>query len=263
MKALFNNIIIVGIIISFSFAFLACDKDEDLSPLPEQIKFSLSEKFHKDSSQVILKAQSIEEYSCLNFEIIFSRNYNGGTNVIKFKGITNHGYCAAAIGPAKSNIYICNGLENGIYNYEFISDDDHDFFEFTVAEDFVKLNHLGSASGRIIYEHEKMFRLEKNTIWGYTSAAESGYKSHEDFIADLEKLNIEFLDLQDGYYGFFAVEDGEISFFDDEATRIDNSIPFIFTYESSLSEICEIVSLHSDKLDIFIRSTEGEFCDEE
>ncbi len=261
MKTTVIYTFIVGIIISLFVMFAGCDKSEDLSPLPEKFIFSLSEKFYPDSSQIIIKVRSEEEYSCMNFEIIYSKDKSGESNVVVFEGITNHGYCATAIGPAKTNITIANGEDTGIKTFDFTADDDHDFFEFSILQDYVTMNLLGTKSGRIEFEHEKMFRLSKNTFWGYTENLTKSDSLHNAFMDDLLELGVEIIEPQDGYYGFFTVEGGELYFDKEEKTSEDNIIPFVFLYEGSLNDICEVADLYNEDLYIFVRNAEGDQCE--
>lgn len=157
--------ILTGIITCFFIVLISCDKNDDLSPLPEKLIFSLSEKFHPDSSQIILKVQSEEEYPCSNFEIIYSLRMSGSTKIVEFEGITNHGFCLTAIGPAKASVTIANGENHGVHLFEFQLNDNNDSFDFEIKEPEVVLEPKGSLSGHMVYDHSTLKRLEEFTHW--------------------------------------------------------------------------------------------------
>lgn len=250
-------------IISSVFFFSACEKKEELSPLPDKFIFALHEKFYEDSTQIILKISSEEEYPCSNFEIIYSTQSTGDINIIEFKGITNHGFCHTAMGPAKVSLEIANGIINKECKFEFHADADIDVFNFNIQSESVVMNFEGSASGRITYEHNNLIRLHRNTFWGYTIKKNSGVSDerHNEFLNQINNLGAQQIELADGYYGFFTVTDGEFVYLQKKSSPLSSLIPLVFLYEGSLNDICDIASDFNEDLSIFIRNTLGDKCE--
>ncbi len=261
----------VGLKISFSGFFIcvlsllliinACDKDEDLSPLPEKLVFWLHENFYKDSTNIVVKIRSKEDYPCLNFEIIYSSSYANDVKVIAFEGITNHGLCHTANGPAKATVNIANGQDTGNYRIDFLFHDKVDSFLFSIDESTVKLELLEKHSGNISYNFSKMFRLCENTYWGYTSKKSENVPDsrHNEFINNVNLIGGQEVILEDGYYGFFVVENNNIDYFDNMEMEEINA--FIMHFEDCIEDICEVAQMFEDDLSIFIRNTRGEECE--
>lgn len=253
----------IGIIISFIMLAGSCDKSEDLSPLPEKLIISLTEVFHADSSQIILKVKSEEDYPCSNFEIIHSVSKSGSTNIIEFEGITNHGFCHTANAPAQGTVYISNGNNYNTLTFKFILNDDSDEFDFKITENAVEINKKGTSSGRITYNYSSLIRLHRNTFWGYTKIKDGSTPDsvHSSLLEDFYEAGAENLELPDGYYGYFIVENEKISFITDNDIDAENITPFVFIFDGSLNDICEIASDFDEYLQIFVRNTLGEKCE--
>ncbi|MBS4012161.1 MAG: hypothetical protein KGZ97_00175 [Bacteroidetes bacterium] len=258
----FKKSIFAGIIASFLILIFSCDKDETLSQLPEKFTFSLSEKFHPDSSQIVIKITSLEEYPCSNFEIIYSLSQSNNKSIVEFLGITNHGFCMTANGTAKATIDLCNGSQLKQYLFEFQTNEDLDAINFNVFEDYADMT-ITNSSGRISLLHEKLFRLHRNTFWGYTAKKNENVSDqiHNQLFDEIIGLGAEALELSDGYYGFFTVEDGLIIFSQDKSVDIENFTPMVFLYNGSLNDICEIAGDFNEDLTIFIRNTLGDKCE--
>ncbi len=258
----FKKSIFAGIIASILILIFSCDKGENLSPLPEEFAFSLSEKFHADSSQIVLKISSLEEYPCSNFEIVYSLNQANNKSIVEFLGITNHGFCMTANGTAKATIDLCNGSQVKQYLFDFQTNDDLDAVNFNVFEEYVEMT-IASSSGRISLLHEKLLRLHRNTFWGYTAKKNENVSDqiHDQLLDNIIGLGAETLELADGYYGFFTVEDGIIIFSNDKSVDIENITPMVFLYNGSLNDICEIAGDFNGDLTIFIRNTLGDKCE--
>jgi hypothetical protein len=255
--------IFIGIIASAFFLISACEKKEELSPLPDKFIFSLHEKFYEDSTQIILKISSEEEYPCSNFEIIYSIQSTGSNNIIEFKGITNHGFCHTAMGSAKVSLEIADGGNNTNCQFEFHSDNDIDIFNFDILAESVVMSIVGSLSGRIAYDHNKLTRLHKNTFWGYSikKNSEVSDERHNEMLNQLNDLGVQQIELEDGYYGFFIVNNGEFVFLNKKTSTLGNLTPLVFLYEGSLNDICNIASDFNEDLSIFIRNTLGDKCE--
>lgn len=260
---IFCKSIFTGIIASIFLYISSCEKKEDLSPLPEKFIFSLHEKFYEDSTQIILKVSSEEEYPCSNFEIIYSTQSTGSNKIIEFKGITNHGFCHTAMGPAKASIEIANGGHNANCQFEFHSDNDIDIFNFDILAESVVMSIVGSLSGRITYEHNNLTRLHENTFWGYSIKKNSDVSDehHNELLNQLDNLGVQQIELEDGYYGFFIVDNGEFVFLNKKISTLGNLTPLVFLHEGSLNDICNIASEFNEDLSIFIRNTLGDKCE--
>lgn len=88
----------------FSIVFMiSCAKEDHLRKIDSDITITIVEQLSESGSKLLIKSQTVEYWGCSNLKIAAWYNKTGENLTLNYLGIQNNlGYCATALGPARS-----------------------------------------------------------------------------------------------------------------------------------------------------------------
>lgn len=251
------------------FVLFSCRKDDPkvIVDIDDDFYINMFEDISNNDKKFQINITTIQEQTCINFEIDYDLNFNEQTNSFELiiNDLVEPEDCAQ--GTAFASVVAPFGrLSEGSYSFNLnLKDAVINTGRLFVREDSYELN-MNSNDGIEIL-NEKMYRIPEKTLWGY-AIYEDGSADTEavNFISDLQNLSntqnvIDNNAYNPGFYGYFNLDDDKRILINPES-ETTNYQSFIFSHESNdLSGVEELMTQactdSSSNLKIYIYTDTG------
>lgn len=211
----FQLLFIVLLTFGLSF-FSSCTSDDDKDNPFTHIELNHYEQFSANKRELVFFLETQEVFPCNNFQINTQVSHNRDQVEIHADNIEIPSYCITSTGPATRSILLGNPDENPERFSFWVNSDRHDF-NLLVNEDFVEIQKGQFFDKRLSFSREKLMRIPDNTVWGYlVSDAENKNNLPEGLLHIFGESGAELLNLNDGDYHYFQVEEETVIFFSGE-----------------------------------------------
>jgi len=123
-----------------------------------------------------LRLKTVDEYPCLNYELLTTEFINGNELIIRFEDIVIPSSCATAIGPAISEI----NLTENITKLVFINGNIIDTYSVNINEQKVNISLIENNFTSSLYD--KTFRYPKNSFAFICGTNVNNTQLYDDFL---------------------------------------------------------------------------------
>lgn len=241
----FRLLYIVILIFGLS-VFSSCSWDDDKDQSFTHIELSHFEQFHANKRELIFYLETLETFPCNNFQINTQVSHNRDQVEIHADNIEIPSYCITLTGPATRSILLGNPDENPQKFSFWINADRHDF-NLLVKEDYIELEQGQFFDKRLSFSRDKLMRIPDNTVWGYlVSDTDDKTNLPDELLQIFEKYGAELLNLQDGDYHYFLVEEESVIFFPGE----NEMLGFSLWFEKEIEILSDAFQKYLDQNDI-------------
>lgn len=236
-----NRSAILGTVLLFLIFSMGCKSD----PSQTDINFSVEDEFNilpwenlqEDSREFIFKIETIESQSCENTLIDLFPSSETNIIALTIQNIPQPD-CTSPNFPAAVE-HSAGELANKIYNIRIsLKDAIHNPGILKVNEIFYEIK-MDALNG-IKVPNTRLYKIPNNSIWGYVGFEETTSDIANQFIDDINNLASD-LTYTEGYYGYFSIENNEMTILNKEITSTSNRA-FGYAFEGDTSQLMDILS---------------------
>ncbi len=240
--------------------FGSCQKEEAIDDIPLPLLVEVRERFASPERIFMLKVQTLEDYPCENFLILYSSHKPFGIRDIVFEGIEVPHICITNFAPARADILL-DDLVEGRNHIRFFINQDVMLTFFDLEEDVLNISISGKETPFLKFREKVIHRVPSNFIWGFTSQKSNAeVDHHDDFFQLVLDHGAKAHELEPGNYGFFRMtEDKELEIFRAEDIWLPNFYKgFVFSYDGEFDTLRQLADNFHETLIIEICSGEGD-----
>lgn len=206
------------------------------------------------------RLRTIANEACLNASIDYEFQQTNRELSISINEIVREEGCIAGEAPAKADIRAYSPLPGGFYPlFVDLREKVTSEGQLVITSEAYNIN-LEDGGGIVLLRPE-LRRIPDETIWGYISYEDEGLKQAADeFQARLQAIS-KARALQEGYYGYFIVNNkGVLNFTGNAAPNDARTFTYWFDGEESalLGLLEEYRSIYGEVLEIKLFNTLGE-----
>ena len=256
-----NKIAVLGAMMLFVVLNFGCKDDptdEGLNiNIEEEFKILLWENLASNDRTFHLNVETIQSQSCENSLIDLTPTAVGSQINLTIKDIPAPD-CPAPIFPAKANFEVGN-LNLPEYKLQIsLKDLVHNIGDLMVTDEYYDIQ-MADLNG-IIIPNQRLYKVPTETIWGFASYATSDEQTYVDeFAAEVNGIS-EGKDYQDGYYGYFSVENNSLTIHNED---ISNQFTQTFgrSFQNDISDLETVLTKYRTlypNIDFKIFTSKGE-----
>lgn len=208
----------------------------------------------------MLKVETIQDFPCENFFILYSAHQTFGIRNIIFEGLEAPTVCITNFSPAKAYIPL-DYLEEGRNHIRFYINQEEMLTHFDLDEKQLNISISGKETPFLKFREKLIHRVPSDFVWGYTSKKTNAEVDHHDdfFQLMLDHGALE-QELEPGNYGFFRIhENYELEIFHAEDISLPNPYKgFVFAYDGEFDLLEQLADNFKETLIIDISTGEGD-----
>ncbi len=256
-----NKCAILGVIILLLVFNFGCKDDPNDDgrnvTIEDEFKILPWESLEPDSRKFHLNIETIQSQSCENALIDLTPNAVGSKITLTILDIPEPD-CPAPIFPAHADFEVGN-LNLTEYSLQIsLKNLVHNIGNLMVTDEYYDIQMTDSDG--IIIPNQRLYKIPTETIWGYASYATTDAEvAVDNFIAEVENISNGY-DYEDGYYGYFSVENNSLAIHDEDIA-MDYNQSFGFAFQDNLIELQTILSEYRSlypNIDFKIFTSKGE-----
>jgi hypothetical protein len=221
-----------------------------------KIKVTLRHQLSEDETKLTLLSETENIEPCFNFVIKTHESKQGNKISIKYLDILRSDFCLTALGPARSAFTFKPVLD--VYDIEFVNDGIRNEGQLKNLEDRFVLELANSQNVHIT--NSPLFKIPSYTYWGNVGYHRTESKDLVDeFISLLENQGADFRTFQDGNYGYFEIDGGEVIPPNPHGYHFIETFVFIFegNEDAFRDKILEFAEKHREDLNINLANYKG------
>lgn len=251
-----RKILLLSLLIPF-FSSCLDDEDKDKAVVGSDVQLEMYENVSADPNSLMLLSTTEQVFSCSNYQLAATTQMIEDTIIIDYTGIMVPNGCISTQGPAYSEDFFA--VEEGTYQLELRVDDELNEGTLEVSDSLFVITMTNNPSIDVLTD--TLNRIPEGLYWGSVTYSDIANESLvTSFVDSLNQLPIEIPALNDGYYGFFDLEDGEL-----DVTPPDNGyvegIYFQYKGDNEMevrNTIIDYALTYPDKLVIKFANHKGE-----
>jgi len=189
---------------------ISCEKTTsyEYQLIDSDIVIRMSEELGNPTRSFELGLQTDKAYPCINYSLITNSTSTTDKISIEVLGINAPTICLTAIGPAGSTIPITN-VQNKSYDIDFKIGNNISTGKLICTSNEFKLQMNDLLQIKI--NGPILKRVPVNTIWGTVGYHNSTtIDKVNDFISSIKAAGASEVNLEDGNYNYFEIENGKI-----------------------------------------------------
>lgn len=232
------------------------DNDRDIN-IENEFKILLWETLNANSRDFHLNIETIQSQSCENSLIDLSSIAVGSTITLTIRDIPEPD-CPAPIFPAKANFEVGNLTLTDYSLQVSLKDLVHNLGNLMVTDEYYHIQ-MRDLDG-ITFPNTRLYKVPTETIWGYASYSNVDAEDFvNEFIDEVKNIS-EVQDYEDGYYGYFSVENNSLSIINEILPKQFNQT-FGLSFQNDVSELEAILTNYRTlypNIDFKIFTSKGE-----
>jgi hypothetical protein len=219
------------------FGSISCEKTTtyDYQVVDSDIVIKMSEELGNPSRSFKLGLWTDKAYPCINYSLITNSEATTNKITVDILGIYAPNICLTAVGPASSTITITN-IQNKSYDIEFkIGTKISTGKLICTSNEFnLQMNDLL----QIKINGPVLKRVPNNLIWGTVGYHNSTtIDKVNDFISSIKAIGALEVNLEDGNYNFFEIENNGIKVPTNSGYWFTKSFVYSFTGDKNLVKL--------------------------
>jgi len=233
---------VLGIIFLFTIFNFACKDDpQDDDPninIEKEFKILPWETLSSSDRSFHLNIETIQPKSCENSQIDFTPTNIGNQISLIIKDIPEPD-CPAPFFSANAN-YELGSLSPIEYSLQIsLKDLVHNEGSLIVTDEYYEIA-MENLDG-IIIPNTKLYKVPEAMIWGYVSYSSANEAVYSEGFIDEVKGISENEEFQNGYYGYFSIENNSLNILNEDLPKLFNPT-FGFKFQDEISQLETILA---------------------
>ena len=258
-KLMYKNVILITVLFFLVFA-TGCKDDSSEAEVKilvqNEFNLSMKEDLGAATRTLGLRVKTIKAEFCENTIINVSPNINNDLLYISIQDIPTPD-CSSPIFFAAANV-VLGVLEPQNYNLKItLKNVINNWGVLEVADDYYEIDMIDSDG--ILIKENRLYKIPKNTIWGYVAFENINQSVANNFINEVSGVSSARA-YQDGYYGYFSVENNDLTILEEDFLHSKTNT-FGFDFQGEVNDLETILSSYRStypSVEFKIFTSEGE-----